>query len=80
MTASLHYCDDEAYAVELYDRVEVTIGGTTFDGEVRHIHTRAREVTVRYEDHHDRARTTGDPRKVTARVPLASVVLIGRDM
>jgi hypothetical protein len=87
MTAALFYGDDNEYAVELGDRVEVRIeieywGGQrrtgTFNGEIRHIHPRSTEVTVRYEDYEDTTRA-GAPRKKTRRVAIADIDLTGRD-
>jgi len=78
--ALLHYCDDEKYPVELFDAVDVTIDGSTFAGQVRHIYPKLRQVTVRYEDHHDLVWKTLEPRKLTARVPVDAVMLVARDM
>lgn len=75
----LYYGDDREYAVELYDRVEMRRDGKTFDGVVTKIHNRSHEVTVRFEDHLDVARTTGNPRRKSARAPIGAVDLVGRD-
>lgn len=76
----LFYSDDEGYQVEMFDHVELQVDGYTFDGEVRKIHARSREVTVRFEDHTDLYRTSLNGRRRSLRVPLADVTLIGRDM
>ena len=75
--STLFYCDDGVYQVELHDRVEVRLDGRTYSGVVRAIHRN--EVTVRYEDHRDYARSTGRPRQKTRRFPIAAVELVGRD-
>ena len=76
---TMFYGDDQEYAVELHDRVELRRDGHTFDGVVVKLHPRSSEVTVRYEDWLDTARTTGNPRTRTARAHLLAVDLIGRD-
>lgn len=67
------------YEVEIHDHVEVLVDGIIFDGQVRKVHPRCRQVTVHYEDHLDLYRTTGNPREKTARVNIGSVALIRRD-
>lgn len=74
--AALFY--DENYAVELFDRVEIRLDGQVFDGFIKAIHPRVGDVTVRYLDHLD-ARRDGEPKRNTARVPVADCDLIGRD-
>ena len=77
------YPGAEHYEVELFDRVEVTLtpelGGHTCEGIIKKLHPKSRTVTVRYEDHRDYGRTTGEPKMKTARVFLAAVELIARD-
>lgn len=46
-----------------------------YDGVVTRIFPRSREVRVRYPDHRDIARTTGEPRTRSVRVPLGDVDL-----
>lgn len=75
----LFYGDDEEYAVELYDRVEVRLDGCTFNGEVTAIRTQLRAAKVRYEDWRDIARTTGNARKQTKLFGIADIDLIARD-
>lgn len=71
---------DGLYEVEMYDRVDIRLpDGSQVEGEVRNIHPRLGAVTVRYEDHNDTYRTTSNPRRKSARVPVADVDLIGRD-
>jgi hypothetical protein len=53
-------------------------GTATFDGEIRAIHPRSAEVTVRYEDHWHTTRS-GDSRRRVRRVPVGDVDLIARD-
>lgn len=69
---------DEEYAVEMFDRIEVEIGGGVFDGVVTKLHPRKGDVSVRYDDHINTLRN-GDPRRCAARVPLSAVVFMGRD-
>lgn len=79
---TLYYGDGHElgdYAVELHDRVEIAVLGRLYDGVVTAIHPKSREVTVRYQDHGDVARTTGNPRRKTARVHILAVDLIARD-
>lgn len=66
-------------AVDLFDHIEVRVGGTPFRGQVKKLHPSSREVTVQYEDHHDVARSTGEPRRKTARVSVLAVDLVRRD-
>jgi hypothetical protein len=80
MSDDLHYGDDDdVYAVELHDTVEVRVDGQTHEGEVTRIWPRCREVRVSYADGYDTARTTGRPRRRSVRVPVAAVTLIARD-
>jgi len=73
------YGDDGEYAVELFDRVDVSIDGKVFDGVVTAVHPRLGAVTVRYQDHQDIARTTGNPRTKRARLTIGDVELVARD-
>jgi hypothetical protein len=75
-TIELRY--DENYAVELFDHVEVRIGGLTFDGEITGLYPRKGMVRVRYLDTLD-FRKDGEPKRKPARVPVGDVDLIGRD-
>ncbi|TCM84801.1 hypothetical protein [Rhodovulum steppense] len=77
----LFYCDDETYAVEMFDRVEfrhVDCGRLTHAGVVTAIYPRKRSVKVRYQDGGDWNKQ-GEPRVKVAIVPLSCVELVGRD-
>lgn len=76
---TLSYGDDGIYAVELFDQVDVRMDGCVHAGEITRIHARSGEVRVRYADGYDIARTTGNPRVKSARVPVSAVDLIARD-
>jgi hypothetical protein len=79
--APLFYGDDPAgeYEVEVYDHINLHFDGSTFNGQIDAIHPRAREVTVAYDDHQDRYRTTGNPRRKRCRVQVRLVDLVRRD-
>jgi len=79
MGKSLYYGDDGVYAVEQFDQVEMRLDGHTFDGVIRKIHPRTGEVTVAYQDYR-RSNRAGDPHKTSAKVPVADVELMQRDM
>lgn len=84
MVTLLYYGDDgpgdDAYAVEVFDQVEVRIDGVAYEGEVVKLHPRSHEVTVRYIDHHDLQRSTGEPRRKpkSCRAHVLAVDLIAR--
>lgn len=81
---TLYYGDEpggtDAYAVEVFDQVEVRIDGRSYDGEVVKLHPRSHEVTVRYIDHEDIQRSTGEPRRKpkSVRAHVLAVDLIAR--
>lgn len=82
MAAAMHYGGphgDLEYAVELFDRVECRLDGRTYAGQVTKLYPRLSQVRVRYEDHFDIARTTGEPRSKSARFHVTAVDLVGRD-
>lgn len=79
MTAMYYDGNCTDYHVEANDIVEVEIDGTTSAGQVVALHPRSGQVTVRYEDHHDCYRTTGNPRRKSVRVDLSDVDLVRRD-
>lgn len=72
------YEDGTDYEVELHDHVEATIDGRLFDGQVTAIY-RTGMVRVRYLDHDDIAKRTGEPKKKTARVSYRALSLERRD-
>lgn len=78
---TLYYGDTPIgdYAVEMYDQVDVRVDGCAHAGEITRIYPRFGEVRVRYADGYDIARTTGNPRVKSARVPVSAVDLIARD-
>ena len=78
---TLYYEGDshELYEVELHDVVEASADGLPLEGVIVKIHPKSRTVTIRYEDHHDAYRTSGNPRRKTVRAPVHSVNLIQRD-
>lgn len=76
----MYYGDDRVYEVERHDTVEVRIDGHTYDGVVTNLHPKSSEVTVRYEDWIDLVRTTGNPKRKTARAHISSIDLIAKDM
>lgn len=76
---TLYYEEDQIYAVDLNDRVEISVDGMVAEGVITKIHPHKSEVTVRYENHHDAYRTSGNPRKRSVRLPVADVTLIARD-
>lgn len=76
----LFYSGDPEWPVEEFDLVALQFEGSTFDGEIRKIHLKAGEVTVRFEDWRHPHRTTQNYPKKSARVPLSAVELTRRTM
>ena len=77
----LYYPDtDGAYAVEMFDGVEITIvgtyGPTTAEGQVTRIFPRLRAVRVTYEDGFP---ARGQRVRRSVRVPIAACTFLGRD-
>jgi len=64
--------------VELFDHVELSLGGRVYEGQVTRRHPRKGEVRVGYRND---AMTTraGDAKWRVATVPVARVELIARD-
>ena len=75
----LCYDDDLEYPVEIFDHVEVKIDGNTFNGIVKAIHPRSREVSVTYDDYFDLTKTTVTPRRKSHRAHISAVDLLRRD-
>lgn len=71
---------DEDYEVDLGDHVEFRCAdGLRAEGQVTRMHPRLGAVTVRYEDHQDFYRTSGNPRVKSERLAVGRVDFIRRD-
>jgi hypothetical protein len=80
---TLYYADVEGFECEIGDVVEIEVqtenfGAMEFRGEVTAIHPRNGRVRVLYNDTTDFARSTGEARVKSKRLPIADVTLIAR--
>lgn len=76
--SALFYDNDPEWEVELFDHVEVNLEGSTCSGQVKKLHPKSGEVTVRY-DTMETYRTSQEPIWKTARFPISAVMLVRRD-
>lgn len=76
MTGELRYCDD--YAVELFDHVLFDFEGFEHDGQVTKLHTKAADVTIRFEKADFLCRR-GERRKTSVRMPVQQIAFERRD-
>ena len=79
MTDMFYPDTNDGYEVEVFDHVEIKVDGMIAEGQVVKLHPKDRQLSVRYEDHLNAYRTTGNPRVRTIKMPLAEVVFAGRD-